>query len=128
MVGFKRDPPDDFATFWRKLHRRERELAEVFAVSPVALYLRAQHRLAGHFARFENDKPVYQKHAWRGGARNNAYGSRLSLVELARNGSTRGAGSLVWNGSTVVRGWSVVETHGQWAGMRLHRTNASGNW
>ena len=25
-----------------------------------------------------------------------------------------------------VRGWSVVETHGQWAGLRLRRTNASG--
>ena len=60
MVGFKRDPHDDFATFWRKLHRRGHEQAEAFAVSPVDLYLRAKHRLAGHFARFENDNPVYQ--------------------------------------------------------------------
>ena len=63
---------------------------------------------------------------WRGGARNNAYGARLSLVELTRNGLTRGAESLVWNGRTVVRAWRAGKTHGQWAGMRLHRTNAKG--
>ena len=32
---------------------------------------------------------------WRGGAKNNEYGAKLSSVELTRNGSTRGAGSLV---------------------------------
>ena len=47
-------------------------------------------------------------------------------VELTRKGLTRGAGSLVWNGSTVVRAWRAVKTHGQWAGMRLHRTSAGG--
>ena len=57
-AGFKRDRRDDSATFWRKLHRREHELAEACAVSPVDMYLRALHSLAGHFARFENDKPV----------------------------------------------------------------------
>ena len=60
MVGFKRNPNDDFATFWKKLHRRGHDLARVFATSPVDLYLRTKHRLAGHFARFENDSPVYQ--------------------------------------------------------------------
>ena len=60
MVGFKRDPNDDFAAFWKKLHRRGHDLARVFVVSPVDLYLRTKHRLAGHFARFENDSPVYQ--------------------------------------------------------------------
>ena len=54
MVGFKRNPNDDFATFWKKLHRRGHDLARVFAVSPVDLYLRTKHRLAGHFARFES--------------------------------------------------------------------------
>ena len=57
-MGFKRNPHDDFATFWRKLHRRGHELAEGFAVGPVDMYLRAKHRLAGHFARLENDNPV----------------------------------------------------------------------
>ena len=60
MVGFKRNPNDDFATFWKKLHRKGHDLARVFAVSPVDLYLRTKHRLAGHFARFESDNPVYQ--------------------------------------------------------------------
>ena len=48
MVCFKHDPHDDFATFWRKLHRRGHEIAETFAVSPVDMYRRAEHRLAGH--------------------------------------------------------------------------------
>ena len=60
MVGFKRNPDDDFATFWRMLHRRGHKLAEAFAVGPVDMYLRAMHRLAGHFARFEDDNLVYQ--------------------------------------------------------------------
>ena len=60
MVGFKRNPNDDFVTFWKKLHRKGHELARIFAVSPVDLYLRTKHRLAGHFARFESDNPVYQ--------------------------------------------------------------------
>ena len=60
MVGFQRDPHDDFATLWRKLHRRGHELAGAFAVSPVDMYLRGKHSLAGHFARFEEDNPVYQ--------------------------------------------------------------------
>ena len=52
MVGFKRNPNDDFATSWKKLHRRGHDLAEAFAVSPVDMYLCAKHRLAGHFALF----------------------------------------------------------------------------
>ena len=60
MVGFERDPHDDFATFWRKLHHGRHELAEAFVVSPVDAYLRAKQRLAGLFARFEYDNPVYQ--------------------------------------------------------------------
>ena len=60
-MGFKRNPNDDFATFWKKLHRKGHELARVFAVSPVDLYLRTEYRLAGHFARSECDNhPVYQ--------------------------------------------------------------------
>ena len=47
-------------------------------------------------------------------------------MELTRRGSTPGAGNRVWSGRTGVRGWSVVETHGQWAGLRLRRTSASG--
>ena len=35
-------------------------------------------------------------------------------------------GSPVWSGRTGVRGWSAVETHGQWVGLRLRRTSASG--
>ena len=42
------------------------------------------------------------------------------------DGSTRGAGNRVWSGRTGVRGWSVVETHGQWVGLRLRRTSVSG--
>ena len=60
MVAFKQNPHDDFATFWRKLHRRGHELAEVFAVSPFDMHLRAKHRLVGHVARFVFDNPVYQ--------------------------------------------------------------------
>ena len=60
MVGFKRNPNDDFATFWKKLHRKGHDLARVFVVSPVDLYLRTKHRLAEHFARFESDNLVYQ--------------------------------------------------------------------
>ena len=55
LEGFKRNPNDDFATFWKKPHRKGHDLARVFAVSPVDLYLRTNHRLAGHFARFESD-------------------------------------------------------------------------
>ena len=55
-----RDPHDDLATFWRKLHRRGAELAKAFAVRTVDVYLRAKHRLAGHFARFKDDNPVYE--------------------------------------------------------------------
>ena len=62
----------------------------------------------------------------RGGVRNNEYGAKLSSVELTRRGSTRGDGNLVWSGRTGVRAWRTVETHGQWVGMRLHRTSASG--
>ena len=47
-------------------------------------------------------------------------------VELTRRGSTRGAGNRVWSGRTGVRAWSVVETYGQWVGLRLRRTSASG--
>ena len=130
MVGFKRNPNDDFATFWRKLHRKGHDLTRVFAVSPVELYLRTKQCLAGHFARFECDHPVYQMDGVQkirlGGVRSNEYGARLSLVEFTRKGSTRGAGNRVWSGRTGVRVWSVVETHGQWAGLRLRRTNASG--
>ena len=42
------------------MHRRGHELAEVFEISPVNMHHRAKHRLAGHFAHFENDNPVYQ--------------------------------------------------------------------
>ena len=38
----------------------------------------------------------------------------------------RGARNRVWSERTGVRGWSVVETQWQWAGMRLHRTSACG--
>ena len=51
MVGFKRNPNDDFATFWKKLHHKGHALARVFAVSPVELYFRTKHRLAEHFVR-----------------------------------------------------------------------------
>ena len=47
-------------------------------------------------------------------------------MELTRRGSKRGAGNLVWSGRAGARAWSAVETHGQWVGMRLHRTSASG--
>ena len=119
MVGFKRNPHDNFATFWRKLHRRRHEMAKVFAVSPVDVYLRAKHRLAGHFARFESDNPVCQMVC-----RNLAWWRKeRSMVELTRRGFKRGAGNRVWSGRTGVRGWSVVETHGQWVGLRLRRTS-----
>ena len=54
------------------------------------------------------------------------YGARRSLVELTRNGSTFGAGKRVWNERMDVRGWSVVETHVQWVGLRLRRISACG--
>ena len=60
MLGFKRNPNDDFATFWKKPHHKGHDLARIFAVSPVELYLRTKHRLAGHIARFESGNPVYQ--------------------------------------------------------------------
>ena len=47
-------------------------------------------------------------------------------MELTRSGLTRGAGSLVWNVRAAVRAWRVEKIHGQWAGMRLHRTDANG--
>ena len=129
MVGSKRNPNDDFATFWKKLHRKGHDLARVFAVSQVDLYLRTKHRLAGHL-------PVLKMTVlcircwcagiWLGGVRNNAYGARRSLVEFTRRGSTHGAGNRVWSERTDVRGWSVVETHEQWVGLRLRRTSASG--
>ena len=64
-------------------------MAEAFAVSPVDMYLRAKHRLAGQFARFESDNPAHQVLVCRNlpsGVRNNAYGAKLSLVELTRKG------------------------------------------
>ena len=118
MVGFKRNPNEDSATFWKKLHHKGHDLARVFAVSPVDLYLRTKHRLAGGIL------PVLKMtvlcircwcaEIWLGGVRNNAYGARRILVGATRRGSTRGAGNRVWSGRTGVRGWSVVETHGQW--------------
>ena len=34
MVGFKRNPNDDFATFWKKLHRKGHDLARSFRCQP----------------------------------------------------------------------------------------------
>ena len=129
MVGFKRNSTDHFATFWKKLHRRGHDLAKVFAVSPVDLYLRTKHRLAGHFARFENDSPVYQMLVCRNLAwwrQEQRVWGKTKFGGAHRRGSMHGAGSRVWSGRTGVRGWSVVETHEQWVGLRLRRTNASG--
>ena len=108
MVGFKRDPHDDFALSGRKLHRRGHELAEVFAGSPVDLYLRAKHRLAIILPVLRTTTQCTW--CW-------------CVVELTRRGSTRGAGNRVWSGRTGVRVWSVVETQGPWVGLRLQLAN-----
>ena len=117
MVGFKRNPHDDFATFWRKLHRRGHELAEVFAVSPVDLYLRTKLRLAGHFARFESDNPdddgVQESGLVASGAtrveQDEVWWSSPAEVQRVALGIVSGAG---------VR---VVETHVGWIAVALNK-------
>ena len=82
---------------------------------------RAKHRLTGHFARFEKDNLVYQmlvcRHLawWRQEQR---VRGKTKFGGAHQNGSTCGAGR---------RPTSCLErAHGQWAGTRWHRTNASG--
>ena len=50
--GFQAEPSLRLRNFLEEAARRGHELAEVFAVSPVDMYLRAKHCLAGHFCPF----------------------------------------------------------------------------
>ena len=129
MVGFKRNPNDDVATSGRSFTVRvtiwpefslSAQLICTFALNTVSRGILPVLRATILCIR------CWCAGIWLGGVRNNAYGARRSLVELTRRGSTHGAGNRVWSGRTGVRGWSVVETHGQWVGLRLRRTNGSG--
>ena len=61
MVVFKRNPHDDFASFWRKLHRRGHELAEAFTESVLLTCIFAQSIVSRRILPvFEDDNPVYQ--------------------------------------------------------------------
>ena len=103
MVGFERDPHDDFATFLEKAAPQEARVGRSLRSQPVDVHLRAKHRLAGQFARFENHNPVYQMLV----CRNLAWWRQEQRVwgktKFADNGLTRGAGSLVWNVRMVAR-------------------------
>ena len=127
MVCFKRNPNDDFATFWKRLPSKGHELARVFAVSPVDLYFRTKHRLAGHFARFENDSPVYQMMV----CRNLAWSRQEQRVwSKTKFGGAHPQRFNEWRWeSCLERAYlcTRLETHGQWAGLRLRKTSASGN-
>ena len=58
MAGFRRNRDAFFQIFWKKRHRRRRDLAKVFNADTVTLYRSCKHRPAGHHARFADDNPV----------------------------------------------------------------------
>ena len=62
MVGFKRDPNDDFATFWKKLHLEEATIWPEFSLSAQLISTFVRNTvIAGHFCPFRSVAiPVYQ--------------------------------------------------------------------
>ena len=61
IVGHRFNPELDFAENWRRLHRVGHAAMEHFGgVNPSVEAMRCKHRLAGHFARFEDTNIVFQ--------------------------------------------------------------------
>ena len=129
MVGFKRNPNDDFATFWKKLHR-EVTIWPVFSPSAQLICTFARSTVSRGILPVSEMTVLcircWCAEIWLGGVRSNVYGARRSLVGAHPQRFTFSAGKRVWNERMDVRGWSVVETHEQWVGLRLRRISACG--
>ena len=93
----------------KHLHHRGHEQANVYVAEPVAMCHRTKHRLAGHFARFSDDTPIFGMLVCR-----NLAWSEQFRGGGTRNASTRGVGKLAPSARTAASRGDVMLTHGTW--------------